>query len=65
MDSTNDSQQLLEKGMVFLKCEDYSAAIPIFTMLADAGDRQHEASVALRLNEDVGFTTLLLDSNAK
>ena len=57
MDSTNDSRQLLEKGMVCLKCEDYSAAIPIFTILADAGERQHEASVALRLNADSGLIT--------
>ena len=62
MDDTNSSQHHLEKGMVFLKCEDYSSAIPIFTMLTDAGDSQYEANVALRLNEDVGYTFLYLNS---
>ena len=57
MDTSNDSQNQLEIGMVFLKCEDYSAAIPILTSLTEAGDKQYEASVALRFSEDVGFAS--------
>lgn len=42
-----------EKGMVYLKCEEYSSAIPIFSLLTDVGGKEFEASVALRLNIDV------------
>ena len=42
-----------EKGMVYLKCEEYTSAIPIFSLLTDGGGKEFEASVALRLNIDV------------
>lgn len=61
MDSANNLQSQYEKGMVYLKCEDYSSAIPIFSLLTDVGGRQFEASVALRLKTDICCSLRYLD----
>lgn len=53
MDSASNLRGQYEKGMVYLKCEEYSSAIPIFSLLTDVGGKEFEASVALRLNMDV------------
>lgn len=50
-----------EKGMVYLKCEEYSSAIPIFSLLTDVGGREFEASAALRFKTDGCCSSLYLD----